>query len=196
MTLSALKRSEATEKERQGLTELSADLDACVAETRTISHLLHPPLLDELGLRSAVGWYVEEFSKRSGIKANLHVPQHFTRLPGTLELVLFRVLQESLVNVHRHSHSQSVDIKLEQKPHNVILEVRDHGQGIPPELLERFTVNGGGGVGLRSMRGRISEVSGRLDLQSDKKGTLIRVTVPLRNAKAKLALASPKVAGA
>ena len=178
MIVGALQRSEATEKQKEGLTEVSGDLEACITETRTISHLLHPPLLDEFGLSSAVNWYVDEFAKRSGIQVNLTLPRSRKRLPGSLELVFFRILQESLVNVHRHSRSQSVDITLERKPDKVTLEVADHGQGMPPELLERVA--------------GISELGGRFELQSDKKGTLIRATVPLSRADRKLARAAGK----
>ena len=153
---------------------------------RTVSYLLHPPLLDELGLRSAVNWYVEGFSKRSGIQVGLDMPGQLERLPDALELVLFRILQESLTNIHRHSHSSSVDIQLGLGTAEVMLRVRDYGQGIPPKLLEQFRIDGTGvGVGLRSMRERISELGGRFEIQSDKNGTLIRVTVPLSVATPK-----------
>lgn len=184
MSLESLKRPDATEKESQNLQHLVDTLDKCLTETRTISHLLHPPLLDEIGFSSAAKWYAEGFSDRSGIHVNLNIPHDLKRLSGALELALFRILQESLTNIHRHSHSQSVDIQLElDADKNVRLQVKDHGQGLPSELLDRFRSDGTGvGVGLRSMRERISELGGKFEIQSDKNGTLIRVTAPISDA--------------
>lgn len=184
MSLESLPRS--TEKEIHSYESLMTSLDKCVTETRTISYLLHPPLLDECGLNSALTWYVEGFATRSGIQVNLNIPRDLQRLTGGLELVLFRIVQESLTNIHRHSQSLSVDIQLKIGVDDVVLQVRDHGQGIPIEKLEQFKSNGTGvGVGLRSMRERISEVGGRFEIESDKSGTLIRVAVPLTNAATK-----------
>lgn len=174
-----LARTDAREKETQTFTDLLTSIDTCVAETRTISYLLHPPLLDELGLTSAVRWYVEGFSNRSGIQVNLGIPPHLKRLPDGLELVLFRVLQESLTNVHRHSQSRSVDVRFEAGENDVSLSVRDYGRGLSPALLEQMNAGMGGGVGLTSMRERITEVGGRFEIESDGKGTSIRATVPL-----------------
>ncbi len=170
---------EASEEEAQKFAELLSSIDKCIAETRTISYLLHPPLLDELGLLSAVRWYVEGFSQRSGIQVNLDIPPNLQRLPDGLELVLFRVLQESLTNVHRHSRSRSVDVRLEAGENDVSLSVRDYGRGLTATLLEQVNAGMGGGVGLTSMRERIGEIGGKFEIESDSKGTLIRATVPL-----------------
>jgi signal transduction histidine kinase len=179
MSLQALKRPDATEKETQKFEHLMETLDACLTETRTISYLLHPPLLNEVGLPSTAKWYVQGFSERSGIPVNLVVPNELKRLPDALEIALFRILQESLTNIHRHAHSQSVDIQLELDAEFVTLKVKDYGQGMSSDLLERFTSDGGGGgVGLRSMRERISELGGKFEIQSDKNGTQIKVTAP------------------
>ena len=185
MTLESWRRYGVTEQGTFSYENLINSIDKCVTETRTISDLLHPPLLDELGLGSAVSWYVEEFSKRSGIQVNLDMPHALKRFPDALELVLFRVIQESLTNIHRHSRSRSVDILLELDASAVVLQVRDYGRGMPLELLEKFKSGAGGGVGLRSMRERISEAGGRFEIQSDSKGTLIRVAVPLTHAATK-----------
>lgn len=195
MSLAGLRKPETTPQEAQRFDELMETLDKCFMETRTLSYLLHPPLLDEVGFASAAKWYVEGFSKRSGIQVNLTIPERLKRLPGELELVLFRVLQESLTNVHRHSHAQSVDIHLEFPATDVLLQVRDYGQGMPAELLERFRVCTSVGVGLRSMRERISELGGRLEIQSDKNGTLIEVTAPLSDTAKKSELAIGKAFG-
>ena len=162
---------------------------------RTMSYLLHPPMLDELGLRSAVNWYVDGFSERSGIQVKLNIPHKLQRLPETLELVLFRVLQEALTNIHRHAHSQSVEVQLRLGAAEVVLEVKDHGTGIPSDLLERLRSGGTGiGVGLRSMRERVSEVDGLFEIESGTNGTLIRATIPLSDTERK-ANAAPRKAG-
>jgi signal transduction histidine kinase len=146
------------------------------------------------GLSFTAKWYVEDFSERSGIPVNLIVPNELKRLPDALEIALFCILEESLINIHRHGHSQSVDIQLELE--FVTLKVKDYGQGISSDLLERFTSDlGGGGVGLRSMRQRFSELGGKFEIQSDKNGTQIKVTAPLADSAKKPAVADSKLPG-
>jgi signal transduction histidine kinase len=113
-------------------------LDQAMTETRTISHLLHPPLLDEAGFASAARWYVEGFSERSGIQTSLEMPEDLGRLSSSLELALFRVLQESLTNVHRHARSRKAEVSLIASNRHVVLQVRDYGKGVPPDVLDRF----------------------------------------------------------
>jgi signal transduction histidine kinase len=193
MSLETLKRPEATEKERQGFLHLMDTLDKCLAETRTMAHLLHPPLLDEVGLSAASKLYVEGFSERSGIPVTLTIPPELKRLPFELELGLFRILQESLTNIHRHAHTSSVDIQLKLGADHITLQVKDDGQGMSAEMLEQFKTNGtGGGVGLLSMRERMSELSGRLEIQSDKSGTLIEATAPVPDSAKKSVVVSSK----
>lgn len=154
-------------------------LDQAMTETRTISHLLHPPLLDETGFASAARWYVEGFAKRSGIQTGLDMPEDLGRLPSSIELALFRVLQESLTNVHRHSRSGRADVSVSLSGDQVVLRVRDYGKGIPLEVLDRFRRNGAhGGVGLAGMRERIHELGGRLEMDSDSRGTQVVATLP------------------
>jgi signal transduction histidine kinase len=154
-------------------------LDQAMTETRTISHLLHPPLLDETGFASAARWYVEGFAKRSGIQTTLDMPEDLGRLPSSLELALFRVLQESLTNVHRHSTSKRADVSLKLAENTVVLRVRDYGKGIPADVLARFRRNNAhGGVGLAGMRERIHELGGKLEMDSDSKGTQVVATLP------------------
>jgi signal transduction histidine kinase len=181
MSVEALGRADLTTEQSGHLQQAVEILGKCLMEARTISHLLHPPLLDEIGFSSAARWYIDGFSERSGIQANVNIMEVSHRLPSALELALFRVLQESLVNVHRHSHSESVDIQLNFTASDLILEVRDHGQGIPPELLERVKSKSklGGGVGLSSMGERIKELGGAFEIESGSSGTLIRVTAPV-----------------
>jgi len=157
-------------------------LDQSIAETRTISHLLHPPLLDEAGFSSAAKWYLDGFAQRSGIEVKWDFPDDVGRLPKSIELGLFRVLQESLTNIHRHSGSKRAEVALKLFPDRVILEVRDHGTGIPQGLLRNFRDEGtNSGVGLAGMRERLRELGGRLDICSEH-GTLISATMPLSPA--------------
>jgi signal transduction histidine kinase len=162
-------------------------LDKCIVETRTISSLLHPALLDEAGFVSAARSYVESFAQRSGIEARLDLPEGVERLPGLTEVALFRILQESLTNVHRHSGSSSVEIQLKTTDRDATLTVRDFGHGIPGELLHGFDLHRRRlGVGLSGMRERVNDLGGHLDIESDPHGTTIVVTVPLGGTAADL----------
>lgn len=139
LSLDILSRNELDPDDKaELLAECMQLLDQCIAETRTVSYLLHPPLLDEAGFASAACWYVDGFAQRSGIEVNLDLPPDFGRLPQRIEMALFRVLQESLTNVHRHANTSAVDIHLERKINGVAMEVRDYGQGVPPEKLQPF----------------------------------------------------------
>jgi signal transduction histidine kinase len=157
----------------------SIDLtDRAIGEVRTISHLLHPPLLDELGFHSAARWYAEGFAKRSGIQVNLHLAEVVERLPKQIELALFRVLQESLTNVHRHAKASTVDIEVLCTDDLVILAVSDDGRGLHPDVLQRFRGGHAGGIGLAGMRERLAELGGRLEVDSGPTGTRIRAILP------------------
>jgi len=169
---------------RENVNAADGLLTQSVTETRTISHLLHPPLLDEVGLASAARWYVEGFAKRSGIELTADISDEPGRLPRPAELVLFRVLQESLTNIHRHSKSLRAEVSLHSSPANVILLVRDYGKGMPRETLANFLIAGTNvGVGLAGMRERVREQGGRFDIRSDKTGTTITVTMPVVDPK-------------
>ena len=170
----------ASQRKDSLLTEAVQLLDQSIAETRTISHLLHPPLLDEVGLSSAARWYLEGFAQRSGTEVKVDLPEDAGRLPKPVALGLFRVLQESLTNIHRHSNSAKAEVALELYPDRVLLKVRDYGKGVPPELLENFRMDGTStGVGLAGMRERIRELGGQLSVQRCAPGTAIFVTMPL-----------------
>jgi len=170
----------ASQRKDSLLAEAVQLLDQSIAETRTISHLLHPPLLDEAGLSSAAKWYLEGFAQRSGIEVKVDLPEGAGRLPKPVALGLFRVLQESLTNIHRHSNSAKAEVALELYPDRVLLKVRDYGKGVPPELLENFRTDGTStGVGLAGMRERIRELGGQLSIQRCAPGTAIFVTMPL-----------------
>lgn len=156
-------------------------LDEAISETRTISHLLHPPLLDEAGLNSAIRWFVEGFDKRSGIHVNLQVPDGSRRFEDSVELVIFRALQESLTNVHRHSGATQADVSLGISGNRITLVVKDNGRGMPASVLRDLRVDGtAGGVGLAGMTERIQEIGGRLEIKSNSQGTEIVARVPVR----------------
>ena len=162
------------------LSEALQLLDQSIAKTRTISHLLHPPLLDEAGLSSAAKWYLQGFAQRSGIEVKVDLPDNVGRLSKPAALALFRVLQESLTNIHRHASSTKAEVLLELSPDRAVLKVRDYGKGIAPEFLEEFQAKGSkSGVGLAGMRERIRELGGQLSIQSCKPGTSITVTMPV-----------------
>jgi signal transduction histidine kinase len=162
------------------LTEAMNLLEQSISETRTISHLLHPPLLDEAGFTSAAKWYIDGFAQRSGIEVKADLPDSADRVPRPIELGLFRVLQESLTNIHRHSGSAKAEIALKILPGKVLLTVEDFGRGLPQELLAAFRSNGtNSGVGLAGMRERMRELGGQLNIRSTPTGTLVSATMPL-----------------
>ena len=161
------------------LDDLNALTDEAVQEIRTTSYLLHPPLLDEAGIASAVRWFVEGFAKRSGIQVQCEIGDNLGRPPRNYELVLFRVLQESLTNVHRHSKASAATVRLKLQANYFTLEIMDNGAGIPEERIKRFREAAGGtGVGIAGMRERVQELDGKMDIQSGPTGTIVSVTLP------------------
>ena len=167
-------------------TDLNHLADQALQEIRTTSYLLHPPLLDEAGFASAATWFIDGYNKRNPIQVKLHLLEHI-RLPSAVEIVLFRVLQESLTNVTKHSGTRIVEVFLESNDRSVILSVRDYGRGISAEKLININRIGGAiGVGISGMRERLKELGGSLDIQSDKTGTLLMACVP----KSAISLAS------
>jgi signal transduction histidine kinase len=180
MTLESLKaspRDEAQKQSLEGAFELAQD---GLSQTRTLSYLLHPPMLEEFGLEQAATWYVEGFAKRSHLPVDLKFSQPFRRLPEALELVLFRVIQESLANVHKHSGSKRAEISVTAYPDRVAMVIRDYGKGIPEDLLKSIQQSSSGaGVGLGGMRERVAELDGRLLLASSPQGTAVNVSLPI-----------------
>src|ERR1700723_3631156 len=150
-------------------------------EIRTTSYLLHPPLLDESGLSSALDWYVQGLKERSGLDVDLRIPERF-RLPADMELVIFRIVQESLTNVHRHSGSKSASIRVAREADRIIVEVQDQGRGIPPEKLAQIQSQGSG-VGISGMRERLRHFGGELVVESNGTGTKIYATLPLTTSR-------------
>lgn len=147
-------------------------------EIRTQSYLLHPPLLDEAGLFSALTWYAQGLAKRSGIEVRLDVPNSLGRLPVHLELPIFRLVQESLSNIHRHSGSKTANIRIARNCEAVTVEVQDEGKGMTPSELRRIR-EGGSGVGIRGMRERLRQFGGDLRIESSPLGTAVKATIPL-----------------
>jgi signal transduction histidine kinase len=164
------------------LREAQELVNRCIADTRTLSHLLHPPLLDEAGFVSAAKWYVEGFGHRSGISTQLYLPEHTHRLPRRTETALFRIMQEALTNVHRHSGSRTVEVKVIADEAQVVLTIRDFGTGVPREVLDRFWKTGNVGVGLAGIRERLQELGGFLEIESNMDGTLLKATIPVSAA--------------
>jgi two-component system, NarL family, sensor kinase len=151
-------------------------VDHLSREIRTTSYLLHPPLLDESGLSSALSWYVQGLKERSGLDVDLRMPENFGRLPADLELVVFRIVQETLTNVHRHSGSKTAAIRVAREGDKIIVEVQDDGRGIPPEKLAQIQSQGSG-VGISGMRERLRHFSGELVVESNGTGTKIVATL-------------------
>jgi signal transduction histidine kinase len=149
-------------------------------EVRTISYLLHPPALDEMGLATALQWYVDGFEERSKIKVSLAVPESPERLERDLETALFRVVQECLTNIHRHSGAKTAAIRMEREENRVKLVVEDHGHGMPEGAMDRIAGTGLAGLGLRGMRERVNRFGGEIRMTSNSNGTRIEVTVPAR----------------
>lgn len=158
--------------------------DQLSREVRTLSHLLHPPLLDELGLQSALRWYTEGFADRSKIKVTVEMPPDFGRLPRDLEMHVFRIVQECLTNVHRHSASPIAIVRLNHEQERVRLEVEDAGKGIPREKQLAFKLEGRMGVGIRGMRERVRQFGGTLEIKSSPSGTRVIVDLPAAHASA------------
>ena len=166
-------------------------VDEGLSQTRTLSYLLHPPMLDEVGFPAAARWLVDGFSERSKIDVTVEIPKNL-QLPRELELTLFRVLQEGLTNVHRHSGSPKAEVVVTATSRAIIMIIKDYGKGIPEETLQNFrTSKAPAGVGLAGMRGRVAEVDGTLDLESLSQGTILRVTIPLTNAMQTVASPHP-----
>jgi signal transduction histidine kinase len=167
------------EKSRTLLSQCQEVADLCIREVRTFSYLLHPPELDEAGLEDAIRDYANGFTKRSGIRVELELSTRLGRMARDIELAVFRVVQESLTNIQRHSGSQEAKIRIDRNT-NLTLEISDRGHGAlgnspRGEHVSTFGV----GVGILSMRERVKSIGGRLDIDSTAHGTTVRVTVPL-----------------
>ena len=179
MELSQATRSNSlTPRDTKILCDCLELVDEGVNHSRTLSYLLHPPMLDEIGFCAAARWLVQGFSQRSKIAVTFTAPEDLN-LPKELELTLFRVLQEGLTNVHRHSGTSTAEVVVSTTQREVALTISDYGKGIPASTLENFKSNKAPtGVGLAGMRGRVADVEGKLELESPGVGTVLRVTIP------------------
>ncbi len=159
-------------------------IEQCAQEIRTLSYLLHPPLLDELGLGAALGDYVEGFSKRSGVRVTLDMPPALERLPEEIELALFRVVQECLANIHRHAAGSAAHIRFACDAGQVTLEVSDQSHGMSAKTL-RGIEDGRGttGVGIAGMQERLQILGGRLEIESGAQGTTVRAILPIADCE-------------
>jgi signal transduction histidine kinase len=166
-----------SESAASSLSNIESFVAQMTKDIRTMSHLLYPPLLDEVGLHSALTEYVNGFAKRSGVQVALDLPLLMERLDRDYELSLFRIVQECLTNIHRHSGSKTASIRIVREDGALVLDVRDEGKGIPAERLPEIQSRGSG-VGIRGMRERTLQLSGTMNIESDGSGTRIHVVIP------------------
>jgi len=180
MSIALIRQLDNTRPELQALVDdLNALADEALQEVRTTSYLLHPPLLDEAGISSAARWFLEGFARRSGIDVQVDIPEKMERPDRNCELVLFRVLQESLTNVHRHSGASTASVQMQRNNDYVQLEISDNGKGIPRERLNDLSeARNSTGVGIAGMRERVRELGGDLEILSAGAGTSVHVTLP------------------
>lgn len=157
----------------RAISENASLVDEVSREIRTISHLLHPPLLDVAGLASALRWYVDGFAERSKIKVDLDIAADFPRLPDDMEIAIFRIVQECLTNIHRHSGSATATIRVQRSENVITVQVRDNGKGIPKEKQQELAASGRGGVGFGGMRERLRQLGGTLEIHSESSGTVV-----------------------
>jgi PAS domain S-box-containing protein len=180
-TLSQLHASipSSSRKLRKLASQCQALADQCVREVRTLSYLLHPPMLDEAGLDDAIRHYASGFTQRTGIEVELEISPHLGRMKPVAEMALFRVVQESLTNIQRHSGSPQSKIWIERAPGKITLEISDKGSGIPGNLRrQNGKLSLGLVVGIPSMHERVKLIGGQLDIESNSSGTTVRVTIP------------------
>jgi signal transduction histidine kinase len=160
-------------------------IEALSQEIRTTSYLLHPPMLDEFGLSSALGLYLEGLQQRSGLSIELNIPADFGRLAPEVELAIFRLVQECLTNIHRHSGSKTAVIRIVREPDKIYAEVQDHGKGMSPERFAEVQSQGAGvGVGIRGMQERVRQAHGELTVDSNALGTTITAIFPVKTRAA------------
>jgi len=182
MLLAALNRTKdgLGESDHRILTECTALADRSMKDIRTLSYLLHPPFLDEMGLASALRWYAGGFAQRSGIHVDIELPETLERPSPEAETALFRVVQEALINIHRHAASATASIRLRCDAKSLVLEIKDQGRGISSAALEAILAGGGtAGVGIAGMSERIKQLGGRLDITSTPSGTTVRAELPI-----------------
>lgn len=182
--LGALSQPKQTEEDRaRAVSEACSLVDRAIQQIRTMSHILHPPMLDEVGLVSALRWYLDGFTKRSGIQADLEVrPEEFPRLAFEVETAVFRIIQEALTNVFRHSEADKVALLVEKRGGDVVVTVRDNGKGVQQQVSELQP--SACGVGIIGMKQRVQELGGSLNLENANPGVVLEATIPAPSAVA------------
>jgi signal transduction histidine kinase len=169
---------------KTAIEQAQALADESIREARTVSYLLHPPLLDEAGLSTAVHWYVAGFERRSGIRTELDLPPDFGRLPADIETTVFRFVQECLTNVHRHSGSSNALVSIQTTSGQVIVAVTDTGHGMPQSITDGGGESGAQfGVGLMGLLERVQQAGGNMQIQSNARGTTVTATLPREGAQ-------------
>jgi len=163
------------------LSECTSLTRSIADEIRTLSYLLHPPLLDECGLSTAIHWYVDGINRRNGLHVDVEIPANLRRLSEDAELAIFRIVQASLTNVHLHSKARAATVRLEPFPNALVVEIRDDGQGIPDGVMIHSSRTKSVGVGITGMRERAEELGGRLEIETSGDGTTVKATIPGRN---------------
>jgi PAS domain S-box-containing protein len=181
MSLSMLEREadKLTPRAGKNLSDATRMVRELSQDVRTMSHLLHPPLLDEAGLESALRWFVEGFAERSGIQVELELAPQLGRFSREMEISIFRIVQESLANVHRHSGSKTAQVRVGRDADKVTLEIRDQGRGLPADGHGEASFEPAvPGVGIQGMRERVRQLGGRFEIQSSEGGTEVRAIIP------------------
>jgi signal transduction histidine kinase len=177
MMMDGIVEKKSAQSNRRAATEASETIDRAIQQVRSLSHLLHPPLLDEVGLLSALQWYLDGLTKRSGIETSLDVqPREFPRLTVELETAIFRIIQEALTNVYRHSGAQKAWVTLIQHEKRVVVKIQDDGKGIEHPIAELHP--GSIGIGIGGMSQRAKEFGGKLRLLNADPGTVVQVEIP------------------
>jgi two-component system NarL family sensor kinase len=181
MTLATIERRSEKEDPQIGadINEAKEMVQELSQEIRTTSYLLHPPLLDESGIAVALKLYLEGLAQRSNLRIDFNISDKISHLPRDVELVVFRVVQESLTNIHRHSGSKTASIRIDREDKYVSIAIRDQGKGIPADKLREIQA-GISGVGIRGMRDRVGHLNGSVNIESNDSGTTILVTLPIK----------------
>jgi PAS domain S-box-containing protein len=177
MTVDVILQQHSAETKDRSSLDASKCIERAIQQVRTMSHLLHPPLLDEVGLASALRWYLEGMTKRSGIETTLEVyPENFQRLAPALETAIFRIVQEALTNVFRHSKATHSWVALKRSADHVTVEIRDNGKGLEEKIVKLRP--GTVGIGIGGMQQRVQEFGGKLRLTNANPGTIVEVIIP------------------
>ncbi|MBI2816172.1 MAG: PAS domain S-box protein [Acidobacteria bacterium] len=178
--LAVIQKSALDRRARKALAECRMLAEECHREIRTFSYLLHPPILDEIGLPDAVRWYCDGFTKRSGIRVDVKISPHVGRLAPEIEGAVFRIVQESLANIHRHSGSPEAEIRIDRNESHLVLEVRDKGRGLSEDVISGGRISPVRvGIGIAGMQERIRQLEGKFDIESGGNGTTVRTIIPI-----------------